>query len=102
MITAKEATHKGAVKEGTATNDVVYVNDRPYGIIQGETILEFLRRHNGHNAVPTLCDAPNLEAFGSCRVCSVDVALEAGGFSSFSGGLTLKYKHKIECYSIFN
>ena len=29
--------------------------------------------------MPTLCDAPNLEPFGSCRVCSVDVALMENG-----------------------
>src|SRR5690606_14445540 len=27
----------------------------------------------------TLCDAPNLEPFGSCRVCSVEVALQPNG-----------------------
>lgn len=42
-------------------------------------MLTFLRRHKGEKAVPTLCDAPNLDPFGSCRICSVDVALEAGG-----------------------
>nr|MBK9651079.1 hypothetical protein [Bacteroidota bacterium] len=35
----------------------------------------FIRRNFGKKAVPTLCDAPNLDPFGSCRVCSVDVAL---------------------------
>ncbi len=42
-------------------------------------MLSFLRRHQGKKSVPTLCDAPNLEPFGSCRVCSVDVALEQDG-----------------------
>lgn len=55
-----------------------YINNRPYAIEEGESILSFLRR-NHSDKVPTLCDAPNLEAFGSCRVCSVDVALEANG-----------------------
>lgn len=41
-------------------------------------MLDFLRR-NHSDKVPTLCDAPNLEAFGSCRVCSVDVAFEEDG-----------------------
>ena len=45
----------------------------------GETLLSFIKRNHGPDAVPTLCDAPNLEPFGSCRVCSVDVALERGG-----------------------
>ncbi|MCB9234710.1 MAG: formate dehydrogenase subunit alpha [Bacteroidia bacterium] len=51
----------------------------PREIRPGETILSFLRRHRGQDAVPTLCDAPNLEPFGSCRVCSVDVATSKDG-----------------------
>jgi formate dehydrogenase major subunit len=54
-----------------------YLNNQPYEIVQGETVLDFSRRNN--TEIPTLCDAPQLEAFGSCRVCSVDVALEKGG-----------------------
>lgn len=61
------------------TAKVAYVNDVPYEVKDGETILAFLRRQNGQNSVPTLCDAPNLEPFGSCRVCSVDVALVKDG-----------------------
>ena len=56
---------------------IAYLNNQPYEIIQGETILDFSRRNS--TKIPTLCDAPQLEAFGSCRVCSVDVALEKGG-----------------------
>lgn len=58
---------------------VAYINNQPFEIKDGETILSFLRRHKGQDHVPTLCDAPNLEPFGSCRVCSVDVALEEDG-----------------------
>jgi formate dehydrogenase major subunit len=60
-------------------NSVAYINDKAYEIIPGETIITFIRRNFGKKAVPTLCDAPNLDPFGSCRVCSVDVALSAGG-----------------------
>lgn len=42
-------------------------------------MLAFIKRHQGEKSIPTLCDAPNLEPFGSCRVCSVDVALQQGG-----------------------
>ena len=42
-------------------------------------MLSFIKRHKDENLVPTLCDAPNLDPFGSCRVCSVDVALEENG-----------------------
>ncbi|MDZ4751426.1 MAG: formate dehydrogenase subunit alpha [Flavobacteriales bacterium] len=58
---------------------VAYLNDRPYELKEGETILAFIKRHLGEQHVPTLCDAPNLEPFGACRVCSVDVALKPGG-----------------------
>ncbi len=58
---------------------IAYINDQPYEMQDGETILAFTRRIHGQNSIPTLCDAPNLDPFGSCRVCSVDVALEAGG-----------------------
>lgn len=60
---------------------IAYIDDRPYEIIEGETILAFLKRNFGKDYIPTLCDAPNLEPFGSCRVCSVDVALVQGGFA---------------------
>ena len=56
-----------------------YINDTAYPIIEGETILSFTRRHVGQDFIPTLCDAPNLDPFGACRVCSVDVALVEGG-----------------------
>ena len=59
--------------------DVAYINGQPFEIEEGESILSFLRRNRGQDSVPTLCDAPNLDPFGSCRVCSVDVALEANG-----------------------
>ncbi len=59
---------------------IAYINDRPFEIKAEETILSFVRRIKGErDVIPTLCDAPNLEPFGSCRVCSVDVANEKGG-----------------------
>lgn len=57
---------------------IAYINNEPHEIEDGESILNFLKRHHTEK-VPTLCDAPNLEAFGSCRVCSVDVAFEQDG-----------------------
>ena len=56
---------------------IAYLNNRPYDIDAGESILAFSKRHQYE--IPTLCDAPQLEAFGSCRVCSVDVAFEKDG-----------------------
>ncbi len=59
--------------------NIAYINNQPFEIKEGETILSFIKRHKGETTVPTLCDAPNLDPFGSCRVCSVDVALEENG-----------------------
>ncbi len=59
--------NQSAVKTAT-------INGRTCELKPGETILQFVRRHFEPNQIPTLCDAPNLEAFGSCRVCSVEVS----------------------------
>lgn len=68
-----------APTEAKGTGKYAYVDDQQYEILEGDTILKLMRRHFGKDAVPTLCDAPNLDPFGSCRVCSVDVALSKGG-----------------------
>ena len=60
--------------------NIAFINDTAYEIRDGETILSFIRRHLGEHYIPTLCDAPNLEPFGSCRLCSVEVAKEGNGF----------------------
>ena len=59
--------------------NIAYINDQPFEFEKGEMILAFIRRVEKSISVPTLCDAPNLKPFGSCRVCSVDVALEKQG-----------------------
>ncbi len=56
-----------------------HINGQPYPINEGETLLTFIRRHIGNTSVPTLCDAPNLDPFGSCRVCSVQVSVDGNG-----------------------
>ncbi len=56
-----------------------FLNGVAYPIESGETILSFSRRLNDANVIPTLCDDTRLEPYGSCRVCSVDVALAADG-----------------------
>ncbi|MFQ5445876.1 MAG: formate dehydrogenase subunit alpha [Saprospiraceae bacterium] len=55
------------------------INNQPFAIVPGETILQFIRRYKDKDYVPTLCDAPNLEAFGSCRVCSVEAGRAGNG-----------------------
>ncbi|MGB5402451.1 formate dehydrogenase subunit alpha [Robiginitalea sp.] len=56
-----------------------FINDVAHPITPGETLLSFIRREADTSLVPTLCDAPNLDPFGACRVCSVEVALEKNG-----------------------
>jgi formate dehydrogenase major subunit len=56
-----------------------YIDNQAFNIDEGETILSFIRRYKEATLVPTLCDAPNLEPFGSCRVCSVEVANQKNG-----------------------
>lgn len=58
---------------------IAHIDNKAFEIKEGETMLSFIRRYKEKNLVPTLCDAPNLDPFGSCRVCSVEVALEANG-----------------------
>jgi len=59
------------------TDKVAFVNGQPHQIKSGETILELAKR--AEIKIPTLCDDSRLEAFGSCRICSVDVSLTADG-----------------------
>jgi len=79
MIIHKKITTTSQNGNGATTRSYAYINGKPHAIEKGETILKFLKRHLGENPVPTLCDAPNLEPFGACRVCSVEVALTDGG-----------------------
>ncbi len=61
------------------TSLTAYIDDEPFLFNSGDTLLNFIDRHRGRGHVPTLCDAPQLEPYGACRVCSVEVALQAGG-----------------------
>lgn len=56
-----------------------YINDTAHSIIKGETILDFVRRVENREAIPTMCQDDRLDNFGSCRVCSVEVAKEKNG-----------------------
>jgi formate dehydrogenase major subunit len=58
---------------------VAYIDNSPYLLTDGETILEFVRRIKGRDLIPTLCQADNLENYGSCRICSVEVARKENG-----------------------
>jgi formate dehydrogenase major subunit len=81
-IQSKETGNSGSGSSPIQSNTDVktaWIDDKAYEIRDGETILQFVRRNLGNDLVPTLCDAPNLDPFGSCRVCSVDVALQKNG-----------------------
>ena len=65
-----------------------FIDNRPYTISQGETILEFVRRNRGKDIIPTLCQADNLENYGSCRICSVEVAMKENGPGQDNGFLS--------------
>jgi len=56
---------------------IAYLNDQAFEFAGHETILRFSQRCQ--IAIPTLCDDPRLEASGSCRICTVDVALQPDG-----------------------
>jgi len=58
---------------------IAYINDEAFTFEDDVSILNFVKKHTTPNRIPTLCDAPNLEPYGSCRVCSVEVALEPDG-----------------------
>ncbi len=79
MKTATKQTVEIKPGNGHAALKRGYINDQPFEMKADETVLSFVRRHHGNEEVPTLCDAPNLDPYGSCRVCSVEVALEKGG-----------------------
>jgi formate dehydrogenase major subunit len=61
------------------TATVAWIDGVACGMQPGETVLKFVDRYKGRGHVPTLCDAPQLEPYGACRVCSVEVALQADG-----------------------
>ena len=52
-----------------------FIDNTQYILKEGETILDFVRRHRGIDLIPTLCHAENLENYGSCRICSVEIAV---------------------------
>jgi formate dehydrogenase major subunit len=60
-------------------SQIGFINGQPYEVSSGETILSFVKRHISESHIPTLCDAPNLDPYGACRVCSVEVAMHPDG-----------------------
>jgi formate dehydrogenase major subunit len=56
-----------------------FIDGEPLLFESGDTLLKYIDRHRGRGHVPTLCDAQQLEPYGACRVCSVEVALQSDG-----------------------
>ncbi|NND78162.1 MAG: formate dehydrogenase subunit alpha [Flavobacteriales bacterium] len=80
MATTKLGPDKSKEIAAHLNVKTAYINGKAHSIIEGETIISFVRRIEGkRDAIPTLCDAPNLDPFGSCRVCSVDIAMIENG-----------------------
>ena len=59
--------------------NIAFIDGEPRAFQPDDTLLKFVDRHLGRGFVPTLCDAPQLEPYGACRVCSVEVAPTAEG-----------------------
>ncbi len=60
-------------------SNIAFIDGEPHAYQADDTLLRFVDRHLGRGFVPTLCDAPQLEPYGACRVCSVEVAPTADG-----------------------
>ncbi len=60
-------------------DDTAYLDGKALAFQNGDTILKFVDRHLGRGHVPTLCDAPQLDPYGACRVCSVEIATSEDG-----------------------
>ncbi len=56
-----------------------YIDGKAWPFVEGETLYQFVSRHHGQDAIPVLCHDEALEPFGSCRMCSVEVAMSAEG-----------------------
>ena len=56
-----------------------YIDNQAHEIKKGETVLEFVRRIETKETIPTICQDDRLENFGSCRLCSVEIALQKDG-----------------------
>ncbi len=57
-----------------------FINNTSHEIHEGETILEFVRRvEEDEHVIPTMCQDNRLENFGSCRICSVEIARDENG-----------------------
>jgi len=59
--------------------NTAFIDGRPCHFETGDTILQFVSRNLGEDTIPVLCHDEALEPFGSCRLCSVEVAVAEMG-----------------------
>lgn len=73
--------HRSKLMSNSIDKKIAFLNGIAHEITSGETVLDFSRRLEqiDQYKIPTLCDDTRLDAYGSCRVCSVDIALSADG-----------------------
>ena len=69
----KNIYFKTYVENNQSRKMKAYINNNPYNYNKNETILEFVSRIESET-IPTMCQDDLLENFGSCRVCSVEIA----------------------------
>ncbi|MFT5239511.1 MAG: formate dehydrogenase major subunit [Kiritimatiellia bacterium] len=70
---------KTDLSEANIMNKTATLDGKEFPVVDGETVIAFIERHHCKGAVPTLCYDERLESFGSCRVCSVQIAQSADG-----------------------
>jgi heterodisulfide reductase subunit A len=62
------------------------INGQKIQAQEGQTVLEVCRKNNV--AIPTLCYHPVLEPYGSCRMCTVEVARKGQSWSTLQTACT--------------
>ena len=57
----------------------VFIDDVEFPFDDSSSILDFTDKALGDKIIPTLCNDDNLQPYGACRVCSVEVQLAEDG-----------------------
>ena len=57
----------------------VFIDDVEFPFDDSSSILAFTDKALGDKIIPTLCNDDNLQPYGACRVCSVEVQLAEDG-----------------------
>ena len=57
----------------------VFIDDVEFPFDDSSSILAFTDKALGDKIIPTLCNDDNLQPYGACRVCSVEVQQSEDG-----------------------